>query len=130
MSIEAAGPLAHYDVGVYNPPFTLKASPFQLRGLAAHVVKSCVAQNYDQRRRPIAESDGKGGFATHQIKNLANYVTNSDDLTSYRMSTSSSPFFLQALGSKHLRLIRLHSINSMELDLFYDDGPSQRSKPS
>ena len=84
MSIEAAGPLGHYDVGVYNQPFTLKASPFQLRGLAAHVVNSCVRQSLDHMGRVRPDSGGKGGFATHKIQNLADYVMESDDLTNYR----------------------------------------------
>ena len=85
VSIEAAGPLAHYDVATYNPPFTLKASPFQLRGLAAHVVNSCVKVSLDHRGRPREGTGGRGGFATHQIQNLADYVMVSDDLSNYRM---------------------------------------------
>ncbi|CAF9904569.1 MAG: hypothetical protein HETSPECPRED_004722 [Heterodermia speciosa] len=83
VSIEAAGPLAHYDVATYNPPFTLKASPFQLRGLAAHVVNSCVKVSLDHRGRPREGTGGRGGFATHQIQNLADYVMVSDDLSNY-----------------------------------------------
>ena len=84
MSIEAAGPLAHYDVGVYNPPFTLKASPFHLRGLAANIVNSCVREKIGQDGRPEAGSGGRGGFITNQIQNLADYVQHTDDLSTYR----------------------------------------------
>lgn len=84
MSIEAAGPKAHYDVGVYNPPFTLKASPFQLRGLAANIVNTCVRDKIGRDGRPMEGSGGKGGFATNQIQNLADYVQNTDDLSTYR----------------------------------------------
>lgn len=44
-------------------PFTIRASPFQLRGLAAYVVNDCV-----QRGGNV------GGFATNKISNLANYL--------------------------------------------------------
>ena len=63
ISIEVAGPQAFYDVQTTYTPFTIRASPFQLRGIAAWVVNDCV-----QRGGNI------GGFATNKISNLANYL--------------------------------------------------------
>ena len=63
ISIEVAGPQAFYDVQSTYMPFTIMASPFQLRGLAAYVVNDCV-----QRGGNV------GGFATNKISNLANYL--------------------------------------------------------
>ena len=63
ISIEVAGPEAFYDVQSTHTPFTIRASPFQLRGLAAYVVNDCV-----QRGGNV------GGFATNKISNLANYL--------------------------------------------------------
>lgn len=63
ISIEVAGPKAFYDPATTNTPFTIRASPFQLRGLAAYVVNDCV-----QRGGYL------GGFATNKISNLANYL--------------------------------------------------------
>lgn len=63
ISIEVAGPEAFYDVRSTHTPFTIRASPFQLRGLAAYVVNDCV-----QRGGNV------GGFATNKISNLANYL--------------------------------------------------------
>ena len=63
ISIEVAGPKAFYDPQKTNTPFTIRASPFQLRGLAAYVVNDCV-----QRGGNV------GGFATNKVSNLANYL--------------------------------------------------------
>ncbi|CAF9908203.1 MAG: hypothetical protein ALECFALPRED_004349 [Alectoria fallacina] len=63
ISIEVAGPQAFYDRQTTNTPFTIRASPFQLRGLAAYVVNDCVQQG-----------GNVGGFATNKISNLANYL--------------------------------------------------------
>lgn len=63
ISIEVAGPEAFYDIATTHIPFTITASPFQLRGLAAYVVNDCV-----QRGGHV------GGFATNKISNLANYL--------------------------------------------------------
>ena len=84
MSIEAAGPLAHYDVGTYNPPFTIKASPFQLRGLASNVVRTCVYPSKDPWGKEKKDSGGQGGFVTDKIQNLADYIAVADNLDTYR----------------------------------------------
>ena len=60
-----AGPEAFYDIQTTNTPFTIRASPFQLRGLAAYVVNDCVQRG-----------GYTGGFATNKISNLANYLQN------------------------------------------------------
>ena len=59
--------MAFYDPSTTNTPFTIRASPFQLRGLAAYVVNNCV-----QRGGNV------GGFATNKISNLANYLQDPD----------------------------------------------------
>lgn len=61
--MEVAGPAAFYDVATMRAPFTIRASPFQLRGLAAFVIKKCVS-----------ERGYIGGFATNKIQNLVDYV--------------------------------------------------------
>lgn len=58
-----AGPAAFFDPARTNTPFTIKASPFQLRGLAAYLIGECVV-----RRGYI------GGFATNKIQNMADYI--------------------------------------------------------
>ena len=63
ISIEVAGPRAFYDVSTTSVPFTIRASPFQLRGLGAYVVNNCVTRG-----------GNVGGFATDKISNLADYL--------------------------------------------------------
>ena len=63
ISIEVAGPESFYDLSATHLPFTIRASPFQLRGLAAHVVNDCVTMG-----------GNVGGFATNKISNLAEYL--------------------------------------------------------
>lgn len=63
ISIEVAGPQAFYDPAITHVPFTIRASPFQLRGLAAYVVNDCVTRG-----------GNVGGFATNKISNLAEYL--------------------------------------------------------
>ena len=86
ISIEVAGPQGFYDVQSTNVPFTIMASPFQLRGLAAYVVNNCV-----QRGGNV------GGFATNQISNLANYLQdpNTDLSLPFRKT-------IRAIFSKHV----------------------------
>lgn len=69
VTIEAQGPNTYYEIGHINPPFTIKASPFQLRGLAAYVIKSCV-----NRPSRAGEDASIGGFATDRMENLAEYL--------------------------------------------------------
>ena len=69
-----------------KPSFTISSSPFQLRGLASHIVRSCVA------RSTVGGEDASiGGFATDKIANLANFIqAPSTDLNAdYRMTSSS-----------------------------------------
>ena len=63
ITIEAAGEAAFYNPTLTNIPFTIKASPFQLRGLAAYVLNKCVSNG-----------GYLGGFATNRIQNLIDYV--------------------------------------------------------
>jgi len=67
ITIEVAGPGAFFDVATTNVPFTIKASPFQLRGLAAYIIGECVVS-----RGYI------GGFATNKLSNLADYIEGPD----------------------------------------------------
>lgn len=67
ITVEVAGPSAFYDASTTNVPFTIKASPFQLRGLAAYIIAECVVN-----RGYI------GGFATNKISNLRDYILNPD----------------------------------------------------
>ena len=63
MTIEVAGPAAFFDVSTTRTPFTIRASPFQLRGLAAWLIGECV-----NTRGYI------GGFATTKIQNMVDYI--------------------------------------------------------
>ena len=82
ISIEVAGPQAFYEPTSTHTPFTIRASPFQLRGLAAYVVNDCV-----QRGGNV------GGFATNKISNLANYLQSpSTDLSApFRKAVQITP---------------------------------------
>ena len=86
VTIEAAGPQAYYEVDRIKPSFTVSSSPFQLRGLASYIVRSCVSRSSFR-----GEDASIGGFATDKIANLANFVqAPSTDLNGeYRMTTSS-----------------------------------------
>ena len=79
ISIEVAGPQAFYDPAITHVPFTIRASPFQLRGLAAYVVNDCVTRG-----------GNVGGFATNKISNLAEYLRdpNTDLSAPFRKSFS------------------------------------------
>ena len=83
ISIEVAGPEAFYDPAMTHMPFTIRASPFQLRGLAAYVVNDCV-----QRGGNV------GGFATDKISNLVHYLRDpSTDLSApFRKALQITPF--------------------------------------
>lgn len=69
ITIEAQGPNTYYNLDRINPPHTIRASPFQLRGLAAYVIKSCV-----NRPSSAGEDASIGGFATDRMSNLAEYL--------------------------------------------------------
>ncbi|KAK4696842.1 hypothetical protein P7C71_g1150, partial [Lecanoromycetidae sp. Uapishka_2] len=90
ITIEVAGPRAFYDVETTNVPFTIKASPFQLRGLAAYLVAECVVD-----RGYI------GGWATNKIANLADYINSPDYIPN--VWPASSTFLTVSVTNKRPR---------------------------
>ena len=82
ISVEVGGPQAFFDPATTHTPFSIRASPFQLRGLAAYVVNACVVRG-----------GNFGGFATHKVSNLVNYLEDSStDLSlPFRKGISTTP---------------------------------------